>query len=59
MKPMKNIIWQYHFTRLFVCGFFLIFFIPGYLILLIIPGMTIINRGRILMNPAMTVAPFA
>lgn len=56
---MKNIILQYHFTRLFVCGFSLIFFIPGYLILLIIPGMTIINRGRILMNPAMTVAPFA
>lgn len=21
MKPMKNIILQYHFTRLFVCGF--------------------------------------
>lgn len=59
MKPMKNIILQYHFTRLFVCGFSLIFFIPGYLILLIIPGMTIINSGRILMNPAMTVAPFA
>lgn len=47
------------FHKTVVCGFYSIFSLPGYLILLIIPGMTIMNSGRILINPAMTVAPFA
>lgn len=47
------------FHKTVECGFYSIFSLPGYLILLIIPGMTIMNSGRILINPAMTVAPFA
>ena len=42
-----------------VCGRYKNVYSPGYSTLAIIPGMTMMKRGRILMNPAMRVAAWA